>query len=91
MLHAYYVDVTLFASLTRHALFMCLHLAHALCVLTDFIVCSTCLASRGAFSLQVVSMGQGREGESGHVTPNDAIKPGDLVYVKDPYGIGERR
>jgi len=22
------------------------------------------------------------------VTPNNAVKPGDLVYVKDPYGIG---
>lgn len=38
---------------------------------------------------QVVSVGHGREGENGHVTPNDAVKPGDLVYVKDPFGIGE--
>lgn len=42
-----------------------------------------------ASTLQVLSMGEGREGESGHVTPNEAVKPGDLVYVKDPYGIGE--
>ena len=41
------------------------------------------------YVLQVVSVGNGREGESGHVTPNDAVKPGDLVFVKDPYGIGE--
>lgn len=34
-------------------------------------------------------MGHGREGESGHVTTNAAINIGDLVYVKDPYGIGE--
>lgn len=34
-------------------------------------------------------MGRGREGESGHVSPSDAVKPGDLIYVKDPYGIGE--
>lgn len=39
--------------------------------------------------MQVVSVGHGREGENGHVTPNDAVKPGDLVYVKDPFGIGE--
>lgn len=39
---------------------------------------------------QVISVGGGREGESGHVTPNDAVKPGDLVFVKDPYGIGEK-
>ncbi|CAM9611827.1 unnamed protein product [Ectocarpus sp. 12 AP-2014] len=39
---------------------------------------------------KVVSVGNGREGESGHVTPNDAVKPGDLVFVKDPYGIGPR-
>lgn len=34
-------------------------------------------------------MGAGREGESGHVTPNDSVKPGDLVFVKDPFGIGK--
>ncbi|CAM9895887.1 unnamed protein product [Sphacelaria rigidula] len=39
---------------------------------------------------KVVSIGSGREGESGHVTPNDALNVGDLVYVKDPYGIGPR-
>eukprot|EP00903_Cladosiphon_okamuranus_P007982 g7704.t1 len=39
---------------------------------------------------KVISVGGGREGESGHVTPNDAVKPGDLVFVKDPYGIGPR-
>lgn len=39
--------------------------------------------------LQVVSTGHGREGESGNLTPNAAINIGDLVYVKDPYGIGE--
>lgn len=38
---------------------------------------------------QVVSVGSGREGESGYTSPNDAVKAGDLVYVKDPYGIGE--
>ena len=41
------------------------------------------------FDDQVISLGHGREGESGHVTPNDQVKPGDLVYVKDPFGIGE--
>lgn len=40
--------------------------------------------------LQVISVGHGREGENGRVTANDAVKPGDLVFVKDPYGIGER-
>ncbi|CAM9840598.1 unnamed protein product [Ascophyllum nodosum] len=39
---------------------------------------------------KVISLGHGREGESGHVTPNDQVKPGDLVYVKDPFGIGPR-
>ncbi|CAN0441877.1 unnamed protein product, partial [Discosporangium mesarthrocarpum] len=39
---------------------------------------------------KVVSLGHGREGESGHITPNASLKPGDLVYVKDPFGIGPR-
>ncbi|CAM9179726.1 unnamed protein product [Laminaria digitata] len=39
---------------------------------------------------KVVSVGNGREGESGHISPNDAVQPGDLVFVKDPFGIGPR-
>eukprot|EP00612_Vaucheria_litorea_P000592 CAMPEP_0171459054 /NCGR_PEP_ID=MMETSP0945-20130129/4487_1 /TAXON_ID=109269 /ORGANISM="Vaucheria litorea, Strain CCMP2940" /LENGTH=147 /DNA_ID=CAMNT_0011984987 /DNA_START=124 /DNA_END=567 /DNA_ORIENTATION=- len=39
---------------------------------------------------KVVSMGPGREGESGNLVPNSGIKPGDLVYVKDPWGIGPK-
>ncbi|CAN0211932.1 unnamed protein product [Phaeothamnion confervicola] len=39
---------------------------------------------------KVISIGSGREGESGIVVPNAGIQPGDLVYVKDPWGIGPR-
>ncbi|KAJ8612147.1 hypothetical protein CTAYLR_002464 [Chrysophaeum taylorii] len=38
---------------------------------------------------RVVSVGTGLEGEAGHVTPND-LSPGDLVYLKYPWGIGPR-
>jgi hypothetical protein len=36
--------------------------------------------------MQVVSIGQGREGESGTLIENAGLNPGDLVYVKDPWG-----
>ncbi|CAM9384785.1 unnamed protein product [Chrysoparadoxa australica] len=39
---------------------------------------------------KVVSFGEGREGENGHVVDNMGLNVGDLVYVKDPYGIGPR-
>lgn len=39
---------------------------------------------------KVVSIGQGREGESGTQLENSGISVGDLVYVKDPWGIGPK-
>ncbi|KAG5191883.1 hypothetical protein JKP88DRAFT_274868 [Tribonema minus] len=39
---------------------------------------------------KIVSLGQGREGESGTLVENAGLKPGDLVYVKDPWGIGPK-
>jgi hypothetical protein len=39
---------------------------------------------------KVLSIGGGREGENGTVIPNEGVGVGDLVYVKDPWGIGPR-
>eukprot|EP01084_Bolivina_argentea_P183184 316150_1 len=39
---------------------------------------------------RVLSVGQGREAENGSLVPNQGIKVDDLVYVKDPWGIGPR-
>lgn len=39
---------------------------------------------------RVISVGEGQEGECGHVVSNKSIKEGDLVYLKFPWGIGPR-
>lgn len=39
---------------------------------------------------RVVSVGQGQEGEGGHVSSLKDLSPGDLVYLKFPWGIGPR-
>ena len=39
---------------------------------------------------KVVSVGPGREGENGNLVPSSEVKVGDLVYVKDPWGIGPK-
>jgi hypothetical protein len=44
------------------------------------------VSSCNAVLVQVVSIGQGREGESGTLIENAGLNPGDLVYVKDPWG-----
>lgn len=39
---------------------------------------------------RVISVGSGLEGEAGCVTPNKDLAPGDLVYLKFPWGIGPK-
>mmetsp|Transcript_59890 Transcript_59890/g.135486 ORF Transcript_59890/g.135486 Transcript_59890/m.135486 type:complete len:171 (+) Transcript_59890:90-602(+) len=39
---------------------------------------------------RVVSTGNGLTNENGHFAPNADIKRGDIVFLKDPWGIGPR-
>ena len=39
---------------------------------------------------KVISVGPGLEGESGHVSENKGVKPGDYVFCKWPWGIGPK-
>lgn len=39
---------------------------------------------------RVISVGSGLEGEAGCLTENKNLDPGDLVYLKFPWGIGPR-
>lgn len=39
---------------------------------------------------RVISVGSGLEGEAGCLNENKNLEPGDLVYLKFPWGIGPR-
>eukprot|EP00638_Chattonella_subsalsa_P010163 CAMPEP_0117757768 /NCGR_PEP_ID=MMETSP0947-20121206/14941_1 /TAXON_ID=44440 /ORGANISM="Chattonella subsalsa, Strain CCMP2191" /LENGTH=148 /DNA_ID=CAMNT_0005577751 /DNA_START=241 /DNA_END=687 /DNA_ORIENTATION=+ len=39
---------------------------------------------------RVISVGEGSRGESGALSANRDLQPGDYVYVKNPFGIGPK-